>query len=271
MAKRKKIAHESESVDSPDHSEDEYRDVTAKKRRGRKPALKMMPPVNTESQQMLALQSVFKKPQKKDKEIQTLRARVVQNQKGLRDMLQLGMQKVEIGDTRRRNEIATAISTALLPSSPANRNGHGKGEAGPATFPGTGIATNPTFTSILEIIQVSRNLIKEYEKMSEKVESAFPGREKDLTGAWQNDVEHTAKVLEIGHKRALRQIKKVLGIIDVEIEGSGAESDGNELEMVTDSQDLPSREHDLGLHRTLQYAERGIRRLTKGLPEDMEI
>ena len=75
-----------------------------------------------------------------------------------------------------------------------------------------------------------------------------------IAGIWAKDVEETEQKLMLGHEVALRKVKKVLGVDGGE-QGSEAVEGGDD-------------ESDYQLQKCLKYAERGVKRMVKGLPKD---
>lgn len=134
------------------------------------------------------------------------------------------------------------------------------------------VSTHPTYASAMEIVHASRNLLKDYEDMSQKLSASSPKEEQQIADEWQKNVDHTSRILQIGYKKALKDVESIIGIGHTETEGD------KDTEM-TDQQDdgevedgeLMKRQCDTGLEKTLRYAERGVKRLAKGLPDDTPV
>jgi hypothetical protein len=155
--------------------------------------------------------------------------------------------------TRRRSDIANIISTAFVgPSSDHNC----------PTYPGTSVAINPIYVSAAEMIRTSRGLIEEYDHIQEISSKAAEEDRPQVMITWQQDVEETRRLLHLGHRKGQRDVKKVLGLIDAEEMTEGNEDDGG---------GLTKSELDYGLIDTLRYAKRGVKRMVKGLPRDVEM
>ena len=77
-----------------------------------------------------------------------------------------------------------------------------------------------------------------------------------IMDVWARDMKETERLLILGHKKAVRDVKKVLGVKTEEIEGEDWNVNGFQRD--------ESRDYDL--HKSLRYAERGVRRMVKGLP-----
>lgn len=76
-----------------------------------------------------------------------------------------------------------------------------------------------------------------------------------MTEAWNQDIENIERKLKLGARVALRNAKKVLG----------AEIKDRDGEMATIEVEEEEKELDDELHKRLNYAERGVKRMVKGL------
>lgn len=159
--------------------------------------------------------------------------------------------------TRRRNEITSTILNALkTPNRPV------QGET--LTFTGTKIAENAAYIPVANILATSESLIKEYDRLDTMI-TDMRGEEAELAAeTWQQEIHEAERQLKMGARVALRNVKKVLGV-DMENEGKGAtDGDGDEeMEDVDAGKGL-----NYELQRSLRYAERGVKRMVKGLPDD---
>lgn len=79
-----------------------------------------------------------------------------------------------------------------------------------------------------------------------------------ITETWTRDMEETERLLKLGHRTALRNVKQVLGAED----GEGEDGDMEEAE------DKNHAELNYELLKSLRYAERGVKRMVKGIPKD---
>ena len=118
------------------------------------------------------------------------------------------------------------------------------------------------------MIELSRSLVSEYETISTEVRPVLPEQDRSIIIDWQNHFDNTVRLLGIGHKLALRDVGKVLDL-----------NEGNKNENVENTEDddesgvasaFPwvKASRSVGLMSTLQYAERGVKRMAKGLPLD---
>ena len=141
---------------------------------------------------------------------------------------------------------------------------HTRNSAAVATVP----TSHPDFEYASRVIELSRSLISEYETMSTKVRLVLPEQDRSIIVDWQNHFDNTVRLLGIGHKLALRDVGKVLNL-----------NEGNENEKVENTEDEDESgvgsafpwvkaSRSVGLMSTLQYAERGVKRMAKGLPLD---
>lgn len=150
---------------------------------------------------------------------------------------------------RRRNEFASLISSALQPS---ENN---------ATFPNTTIATNPASSRASRASALSESLLAEYKSFEAMIAGLAGDRMNTLSKLWAQDVAETERKLRLGHKVALRNVKKVLGAED----GGRAEGVADED---MDGESNVVEELNYELLKGLGYAERGVKRMVKGLPKD---
>jgi hypothetical protein len=112
------------------------------------------------------------------------------------------------------------------------------------------------------MITTSHGLVREYDNIEEMVAKAAEDDRKLITDTWQQDVEEMKRLLDLGHRKALRDVKKVLGVNGAE-EMTERDKD--------DSGRLTKMEPNHGLSDTLRYAERGVKRMVKGLPRNIEM
>ena len=80
-----------------------------------------------------------------------------------------------------------------------------------------------------------------------------------IADTWKQDIEDTDKQLKKGARVALRNVKKVLGA-DVE-HSLMTDEDGD-----VDMEGGEKVELNYELQKSLRYAERGVKRMVKGLP-----
>ncbi|KAF2690131.1 hypothetical protein K458DRAFT_459163 [Lentithecium fluviatile CBS 122367] len=209
---------------------------------------------NTESQQMLALGELLKRPRGDKDEVKQFRAKVTKDQKAMKGVLQQRLQQAKKEDARRSNELTSLIANALQP-----RTEHT--QANPATFPNTTIATNPTFESAGRVNAACKSLISEYNAIEATIVGMGGDRQKKVTEKWARDVTETEGKLRLGHRVALRNVKKVLG-------ANGETGTGADEEEQMEGDGLMTGELNYELLKSLRYAERGIKRMVKGLPKE---
>jgi hypothetical protein len=85
-----------------------------------------------------------------------------------------------------------------------------------------------------------------------------------IADTWKQDVEETDRQLKMGARVALRNVKKVLGA-DVEGDGLGRTDEDGDVDMEGEGEKV---ELNYELQKSLRYAERGVKRMVKGLPMD---
>jgi len=156
-------------------------------------------------------------------------------------------------DSRRRKEISSLIAKAL-------RAPESFTEGETATFPHTKIASNPTLASAKKVNTACQRLLSEYNSL----EATLAGMAEDVnntaTERWARDVEETERRLRLGHKIAVRNVKRML-------DGKVKENDMDEEEAASG---FVQKELNMALHKSLGYAERGVKRMVKGLPQDAD-
>jgi hypothetical protein len=171
-------------------------------------------------------------------------------------------------DIQHQCNVAAKIAKAFK-KPPADSRGkkpdgsHTRNSAAVATVP-----SHPDFEYASRAIELSRGLVSEYETISTKVRPVLPEQDRSIIVDWQNHFDNTVRLLGIGHKLALRDVGKVLNL-----------NEGNENEKVENTEDEDESgvgsafpwvkaSRSVGLMLTLQYAERGVKRMAKGLPLD---
>lgn len=165
-------------------------------------------------------------------------------------------------ETRRRNEIATKITEALkTPNQPI--------QGVTATFAGSKIASNAVYASVVDVLTASEGLVTEYQRLDKIIEDLRNERTESVADIWRQDIEMTKEQLKMGARVALRNVKKVLGA-DVETEEPAMtdEDRGEGMEGVVHEEEEEEEELNYELQKSLRYAERGVKRMVKGLPND---
>ncbi|KAJ9667703.1 hypothetical protein H2201_002238 [Coniosporium apollinis] len=187
---------------------------------------------------------------------QTVRAETA----ALKKLLLEHENRASTATTTFRTTVNTRLSSALAPS----------------TTPSTAAATN--------ILHASRALLADYDTAVATVaDTALPGLSPAALAAqqarWEVDKNEVRRLLELGRRVTLARIRWSLGL------NSGNEKSGEvdageekEYEGVRKGFGVRSEEDGkgdkktelggLGMDETLRYAERGVRRLVKGLPRE---
>lgn len=80
-----------------------------------------------------------------------------------------------------------------------------------------------------------------------------------IADTWKQDIEDTDKQLKKGARVALRNVKKVLG---ADVEDSAMMDEDDDVDMEGGEKVQLNYE----LQKSLRYAERGVKRMVKGLP-----
>ncbi|KAF2247804.1 hypothetical protein BU26DRAFT_540758 [Trematosphaeria pertusa] len=200
---------------------------------------------------MLALRPLLKKPRGDDKEIKQFHTKVAVDQRELKTLLQQRLHQAEKENSRRRNELACIIFEALQTPNQGTRDDV-------ATFPRTAIANNVLFNSAGRVNTACQSLLVEYNTFETMI-AEMAGEDKNpITETWTRDMEETERLLKLGHRTALRNVKQVLGAED----GEGEDGDMEEAE------DKNHAELNYELLKSLRYAERGVKRMVKGIPKD---
>ncbi|KAF1911184.1 hypothetical protein BDU57DRAFT_507933 [Ampelomyces quisqualis] len=205
---------------------------------------------STESQQVLALGSLLKEPKTDNQEVQHFRREIVADRKRMEALLDQRAQQAQEAETRRRSELASTIREALTTP---NRNIEGEAP----TFYGTIIAEHLSYVPVANVLASSSALLQEYERLDKVSTDMRDEQAGPVTETWHQELQEAERQLQMGARVALRNVQKVLGVNVESIEriDTGGEGDGQD-------------ELNYELHKSLRYAERGVRRMVKGLPDD---
>ncbi|KAH7068704.1 hypothetical protein FB567DRAFT_573905 [Paraphoma chrysanthemicola] len=209
---------------------------------------------STEGQQMLAVGSLLRRPKSDDKEVQQFRTEVAAERERIKAQLDLRVCQAEEEEQSRRNEIASAIRNALQTP---NRRVQGR----VPTFPTTTIAENAVYIPIANVLATTDDLVTQYESLDKLITGMRDDQAGPLAETWHQELEETERQLRMGARVALRNVKKVLGA-DFDNENVAAKDDAEE--MVENEED--EKELNYELQNGLRYAERGVKRMVKGLP-----
>lgn len=136
------------------------------------------------------------------------------------------------------------------------------------TYAGTKIAGNEMYASTISILIASQGLIKEYERLNDMIMALQNEHSQPIADTWKHNITETEAQLKMGARVALRNVKKVLGA-DVRSEDEGREmEDGHGDEDMMEVAGNEEGKLNYELQKSLRYAERGIKRMVKGLPDD---
>ncbi|KAI4645931.1 hypothetical protein J4E93_005510 [Alternaria ventricosa] len=205
-----------------------------------------------ESQQMLSLSRLLEKPKKDETQMQEFRATINADQKKYNALLAQRKLQAEKEEERRREELTSTIFEALqTPNRPA------KGK--PETFAGTQIAGNAVYTSVTSVLRASEALVNEYQRLDGMIAKLREEQPDTIADTWKQDIEDTDKQLKKGARVALRNVKKVLG---ADVEDSVTTDEDGDVDMERGEK----VELNYELQKSLRYAERGVKRMVKGLP-----
>ncbi|KAH7396565.1 hypothetical protein DE146DRAFT_695529 [Phaeosphaeria sp. MPI-PUGE-AT-0046c] len=212
---------------------------------------------NTENLGMLGLGQSLETSSTDDKEVQQLRIKVTADRKKLKALLHQRSQQAEEAEAHRRNEVAAIIFDALKIQKRSTPNDVPK-------FTGTRIATNSAYTSVTEVFTASETLLDEYARLDKKIADMGSEQAGPLGDTWHQELQEAERQLQMGARVAVRNVKKVLGAV--------LDGDGKDTDLTRDSE-MQKAEGDglelkYELQRSLRYAERGVKRMVKGLPEE---
>lgn len=157
----------------------------------------------------------------------------------------------------RRNELTAAILQAIrTPNRPV--------QGTPSTFGETKIARNAVYKSVASVLTASEHLIREYDRLDQIIVAMCNAEPEGIAEAWTEEVDRTARLLKIGAETAIKNVKQVLGA-DVGV--CNAENiDGESLTNGETMEALEKMELNYDLHKSLQLAERGVKKMVKSLP-----
>ncbi|KAF2449609.1 hypothetical protein P171DRAFT_480685 [Karstenula rhodostoma CBS 690.94] len=208
----------------------------------------------TETQQVQAVMSLLAKPKGDEKEIHQFQKKVADDKRAMNTLLQRRREQAERYDARRQNEMSALIAEALTKPKTTSRE--------PMTFEPTKIASNNIYHSALKVDVGCRNMISEYDGLETTIAKLAGDHKNTVTEKWVQDIERTERLLKLGHKTAVRHVKKVLG---AEVQGEetlSGETEGRGKGIGVQG------ELNMELLQGLRYAERGVKRMVKGLPKD---
>lgn len=117
------------------------------------------------------------------------------------------------------------------------------------------------YALISDVVDASHGVIKEYQRLDNLITNLRNENAKPVAETWKQDIAEVEERLKLGARVAIRNVKKVLGAA-IEDTGDGEGDLGEELDGGIGLQD---RELDYGLQSSLKYAERGVKRMVKGI------
>jgi hypothetical protein len=223
---------------------------------------------------MLALPSLLKKPKHEDKEVQQFSKKVTSDRKELKALLDRRMQQAwvpqhlpegalrlltllnssESVESRRHNELLSAVLSALKsPNRPVQGN--------TPTYPNTKIANNLAYTSVANVTAASERLIVQYVRLDKTIADMRGEQAVPLAETIHGDLQEADRTLRMAARVAVRKVRKVLGI-------ETGEADDDEDEDMEGDTLIEETEMEHELQRSLRYAERGVRRMVKGLRDE---
>jgi hypothetical protein len=157
-------------------------------------------------------------------------------------------------DARRQNEVSAVIAEALTNTNTASSE--------TAVFANTKIAGNDIYHSVVRVDAACRSMVSEYDNLEAKIGELVGDNKNTVTEKWVQDIERTERLLKLGHKTAVRHVKRVLGAEAHDNETLRDETDGQERGIGV------REELNMELLQGLRYAERGVKRMVKGLPKE---
>lgn len=144
---------------------------------------------------------------------------------------------------------------ALITEGLTKPNRATKGE--PTTFANTKIVENITYNSAVKVDTACRSMFSGYHNLEEMIRELAGDQKNTVTDKWMQDVAETERLLKLGHKTAVRNVKKVL------------DTEGDEMEVENSEKGIGVQEElNMELRDGLRYAERGVKRMVKGLSKD---
>ncbi|KAK7182726.1 hypothetical protein PSPO01_11307 [Paraphaeosphaeria sporulosa] len=209
----------------------------------------------TGSQEVQAVMSLLAKPKGDEKEVHQVRKKVAEDRRALNTLLQRRLEQAERRDVHRQSEMSAVIAKALTkPNKTTSRE--------PMTFETTRIACNSIYHSALRVDAARRSMLFEYAGLEATIAKMGGDHMNTVTEKWVQDIGREDRLLRLGHKTAVKRVKKVLGAKAQGQETLVEETEGEEKGIGVQD------ELNMELLQGLKYAERGIKRMVKGVPKD---
>lgn len=113
------------------------------------------------------------------------------------------------------------------------------------------------------MLRASADLVDTYDGLDKTITKTHYETATDVSEKWKEEIEWTGENLRKGARTALRSMQKVLG--------AGAQDAPDEDgDVDEDADEDMDGELNYEIPKRLKYAERGIKRMVKGLEEDGE-
>ncbi|OAL52276.1 hypothetical protein IQ07DRAFT_585485 [Pyrenochaeta sp. DS3sAY3a] len=179
------------------------------------------------------------------------------DKKRLRGMIEQREYQCESEATQRRKQLSSTIQRALSTTNLPQSNQK-------LVYEHTKIAGNAVYALISDVVDASHGVINEYQRLENLITDLRNENAKPVAETWKQDIAEVEERLKLGARVAVRNVKKVLGAA---IEDTGGD-EGDQGEDLDGGIGLQDRELDYGLQTSLKYAERGVKRMVKGIPVD---
>lgn len=120
------------------------------------------------------------------------------------------------------------------------------------------------------MINTSHGLVVEYDRFETMVTETAQDNDsrQPITDTYQEEVKEMEKLLKVGYRNALRNVKKVMRANHEDVEMNGTKEVEGEVDGYGETMKM---QLNYELETALRYAERGIRRMMKGLPRNNEV
>ncbi|EUC43850.1 hypothetical protein COCMIDRAFT_99848 [Bipolaris oryzae ATCC 44560] len=204
---------------------------------------------------MLAISILLKKPQCDKKSLDQLRATIAADRNKYKEEIVRLSRRIEMGQRRHDGELASMIIEGL--KTPNRRTQHDM-----PTFAGTNIASNAVYTCITDVLSASQSLVNEYKRLDDMISKLREDQAHPIADTWKRDIEERENQLKLGARVAMKNVRKVLGAKVAIGDAKGLTDEDGDVDMNVGGKVQLTGE----LLESLRYAERGAKRMTKGLP-----
>ncbi|PVH94299.1 hypothetical protein DM02DRAFT_676276 [Periconia macrospinosa] len=202
-------------------------------------------------EQEVAVPKPSKRSKGDDEVIQQFRDQVKKDQNELEQLFQQRSEEAEQEDKHRRDGFISMLGETLHAPHQSLSN-----DAVPTNPRNVYFAANSLHMSLSTISESCQSLLFKYNSLENLITQMANELDTSVTEAWATDVAETEKLLGLGHKQAVRGMKRALGM--------GAGGTGEEIPRIEGFQ--KEEKHGFELQKSLRCAERGVRRMVKGLP-----